>query len=266
MILEEIEYTKGSVMVDEHINRSMFGESLTEILLDRLLPKAQQRFNINKRGELNKSGLYIVSFLADGKPKRNYKLGRAKNIGKRLASYKTYHPEEDCIQLCACICIPFGVKWKMDSMNTAMLVNLFEAIVKQNLINTGAKQIRNTEWFGKGSNLETMIHNMSLFRQVHNYLANGLPVTPVTLHLYSFRLWTKSSLTEPALDITQAYKDPAKSPLDVAMYKTGYRRDGNDDIPPSVRKKTFGDFIKLSKKNKELYESLNFSYVDIEAF
>ena len=89
MILEKIEFSGGSVMVDEHITKFMFGESLTEILLDRLLSKAQHRFNINKRGELNKSGLYIVSFLADGKPKRNYKLGRAKNLGKRLASYKT---------------------------------------------------------------------------------------------------------------------------------------------------------------------------------
>ena len=43
----------------------------------------------------------------------------------------------------------------MDSVNTAMLVNLFEAIVKQNLIHTGGKQIRNTEWFGKGKNVET---------------------------------------------------------------------------------------------------------------
>ena len=107
---------------------------------------------------------------------------------------------------------------------------------------------------------------MSLFRQVHSYLANGLPATPVTLHLFSYRLWTKSGLTVPALDITQAYKHPDKSPLDVAMFKTGYRRDGNDDIPPSVRKKSFGDFIKLSKKHKDLYESLNFSYVDIGTF
>lgn len=137
MILEEIEYTKGSVMVDEHINRSMFGESLTEILLDRLLPKAQMRFNINKRGELNKSGLYIVSFLADGKPKRNYKLGRAKNIGKRLASYKTYHPEEDCIQLCACICIPFVFVYPKYAVNnedsgksTPICVILYSPVVK----------------------------------------------------------------------------------------------------------------------------------------
>ena len=110
MILEKIEFSGGSVMVDEHITKSVFGESLTENLLDRLFfPKAQQRFNINKRGELNKSGLYIVSFLADGKPKLNYKLVRAKHIGNLLASYKTYHPEEDCIQLCACICIPFNL-------------------------------------------------------------------------------------------------------------------------------------------------------------
>ena len=97
-----------------------------------------------------------------------------------------------------------------------------------------------------------MIQNMSLLRQVHSFLANGLPATPITLHLFSYRLWTKSSLTVPALDLTLAYKDPAKTPLDVAMYKTGYRRDGNDayDIPASVRKATFGDFIKLSKKMK----------------
>ena len=138
----------------------------------------------------------------------------------------------------------------MDSVNTAMSVNLLEAIVKQKLFHTGGKQIRNTEWFEKGKNSETMIHNTSLFSQVHSYLANGLPATPITLHLFtcSYRLWSKSSLTVPALDLTQAYKDPAKSPIDVAMHKTGYRRDGNDIIPASVRKATFGDFIKLVKK------------------
>ena len=116
MILEEILFTSGSVMADDYITKSSFGESLTEILLDRLLPKSEQNYSINQRGELNKSGLYIVPFLSDGNMHTmSYTMGCAKNVGKRLASYKTYHPEEDCIWLCACICIPFGVATKMTS-------------------------------------------------------------------------------------------------------------------------------------------------------
>ena len=262
LILEEIPFTSGSVIVDDHITKASFGESLTEILLDRLLPKSEQRYSINQRGELNKSGLYIVSFLSDGnKHKRNYKIGRAKNIGKSLASYKTYHPEEDCIRLCACICIPFGVATKMTYTNSAMLVNLFESIVKQSLIDSGAKQIRNTEWFGKGKNLEVMRDNVSLFRQAHTYLCNGLPATPITLHLYTYRLWKGSSMSEPLLDVRKAYKDPEKSSLDVAMYQVGYRGDGNNDIDTPA---TFGDFIKVSLENKKIYDSLDFTHVAIE--
>ena len=240
------------------------GGRRTDVLLDRLLPLGEQKYSINQRGELNKSGLYnvIVSFLSDGnKHKRNYKMGRAKNIGKRLASYKTCHPEGDCIRLCACICIPFGVATQMTSKNSAMLVNLFENIVKQNLIHAGGKQIRSTEWFGKVKNYEIMRVNLSLFRQAHTYLCNSLPATPITLHLYTYRLWKGSSMSSPLLDVNKAYKDPAKSSLDVAMYEVGYRGDGNADV---VEPAAFGDFIKVSLENKKTYESLDFTHVEIE--
>ena len=102
-----------------------------------------------------------VSFLADGKPKRHYKMGRAKYIGKRLTSYKTYHPEEHAIRLHACICIPLSTplaKWskyddathlfKETTLNTGSLVVLFETMCKNNLIAwpwPQTVQIRNTE-------------------------------------------------------------------------------------------------------------------------
>ena len=67
-------------------------------------------------------------------------------------------------------------------------------------------------------------------------------------------------MTSQLLDIEHAYKDPAKSPLDVAMYKVGYRGDGNNDINQPA---AFGNFIKVSLENKTIYDSLDFTHVKI---
>ena len=46
--------------------------SLTNVFIDNLEPDLDERkFAINRGKQLNDSGLYIVSYLADGKPKRN---------------------------------------------------------------------------------------------------------------------------------------------------------------------------------------------------
>ena len=210
--LDSVPVSHAHVYMDDFIHDSSSinwqGESLTEILLDRLNPVGERKYAINRQGQLQHSGLYIVSFLADGKPKRHYKMGRAKYIGKRLTSYKTYHPEEHAIRLHACICIPLTVQlakrskynddthlFKETTLDTGSLVVLFESMCKHNLIaRPQTVQIRNTEWMGKGKGNSTMAYNLGLFKQIWLKIGNALPKAQVSLYVFNKRLFLSTNV------------------------------------------------------------------------
>ena len=108
VVVANLTFGNGQILLDDSKSSGAWqGASLTDVFIDNLESDLDKRkFAINRGKQLSDSGLYIVSYLADGKPKRNYKMGRGKDIGNRLASYKTYHAEEHSLRIHACLCMP----------------------------------------------------------------------------------------------------------------------------------------------------------------
>ena len=74
VVVENLPFGKGLILMDDSKSSGAWqGASLTDVFIDNLEPDVDERkFAINRGRQLNDSGLYIVSYLADGKPKRNW--------------------------------------------------------------------------------------------------------------------------------------------------------------------------------------------------
>ena len=74
VVIENLPFGKGQILMDDSKSSGPWqGASLTDVLIDNLEPVVdEKKFPINRGKQLNDSGLYIVSYLADGKPKRNW--------------------------------------------------------------------------------------------------------------------------------------------------------------------------------------------------
>jgi hypothetical protein len=274
-VVEHLTFGDGQIIMDDSKSAGAWqGASLTDVFMDNLEPDFNAReFAVNivrsqnpendGKGQLNDSGLYIVSYLADGKPKRNYKMGRGKDIGSRLASYKTYHAEEHSLRIHACLCMP--AKTTVDEhtsgfsaedlaakfLFTERIVVLFENMCKNTLIKReGTVQIRNTETFGKGKYNSTMAYNLAILRQIWNVIGTALPLVRINLFVFNRRLWNASNKlmdSIPPLDHTLAVAPTAPpSALEEAMAAIGYdSKDKNDDLN-AVLPLTFKEFLDLS--------------------
>jgi hypothetical protein len=266
VVVAELQFGKGLILMDDSNSAGAWqGASLTDVYIDNLEPDLDKRkFALNRGEQLNASGLYIVSYLADGKPKRNYKMGRGKDIGSRLAKYKTYHAEEHSLRIHACLCMPQTTPHNGKTLYTKNLVVLFENICKNTLIKReGTVRVRNTETFGKGKNNSTMAYNLAILRQIWKDIGTALPMTQVNLYVFNKRLLTASNklmASIPPLDHTLVVGPTApQSDLEKAMASIGYDgKDKNDDLN-GVEAMTFEAFLELSK----FHDSLVVTGVDI---
>ena len=126
-------------------------------------------------------------------------MGRCKDIGNRLASYKTYHAEEHSLWIHACICLCMPQTTRLvkhapgfsasdlarKALYTKQIVVLFENICKNTLIKReGTLQVRNTETFGKGKNHSKMAYDLAILRQIWSDIGTALSMAHINLYIF----------------------------------------------------------------------------------
>ena len=75
VVIENLPFGDGIIVMDDSKSSGPWqGASLTDVFIDNLEPGGEKKLAINREKQLNHSGLYSVSYLADGKPKRSYKI------------------------------------------------------------------------------------------------------------------------------------------------------------------------------------------------
>ena len=188
-------------VIHDDVSGNNRGIPLSNLLIDSKAAKltTNPKFLLNIGNFATKPALYLISM--KGQTNRGYfKMGMSgSNVLRRWCAYKTSLPVDGDIIVHACLSLPN--KFHAGKGSVAMVIGVFESIMKANL-RKFAEQLRNTEWFRKGSaQLINMAIATHFMEQILDQLAYGLPNDKFVLHMYNLRLYKLSETLDKVRSI-----------------------------------------------------------------
>ena len=179
------------------------------------------------------SAIYLIRYKGPGQHAGYFKVGRGKKCLRRLASYKTYVPQDHAILVVAVLSLSDLRNGIPSTGRAPALICGLEDILLRNMdawavsMPTKVKRLRRTEWFRRNPTAEALV--VSALWQFTQRIADLHPTLKATLHIYSKTPFNDSlDLSDSTSSVNYKLKGVKKklSKLEAAEAKFTEDQDG----------------------------------------